>query len=127
MMSRALMFTLLLMSFSAVKLQAQKTRKDSITRIAQADSKNFRLNKTDLKKFRKDRRNYNSDFFKPPKVRDSTLLKDSLYLKAFRDAAYKKTRKRRTAGHYVIIGAANYATGLIGTIILFTNGLLPGQ
>ena len=107
---------MLLAALSVSALKAKSPPVDSLVKIAQSDAKKFRLNKADMKKFRKDRRNSNSDFFKPAKnsVSDTTLLADSVYVKAYRMAAYNKTRKRRTVWHGVWIGAivADAAAGV---------------
>ena len=86
--------------------KAQSVSRDSATRAAQADVKNFRLNDADLDHFRKSGRNPNSDYFKPAiaGVSNSTFLKDSTYVKTYREMAFKKTKKRRTAGHYILFG-----------------------
>lgn len=49
-----------------------------------------------------------SDFFKPipSAVSDTTLLRDSVYVTAYREEAWKRTRRRRTFGHYAIIGGS---------------------
>ncbi|WP_426670907.1 hypothetical protein ACPPVU_06670 [Mucilaginibacter sp. McL0603] len=50
-------------------------------------------------------RELTSDYFKPvaSAVSDTTLLTDSVYVKAYREKAWQRTRHRRTAGHYVLI------------------------
>ena len=129
-MKKTLIITLLLSIWCSINLLAQNAKTDSIVKIATADAQNFQLKKPDMEKFRMDRRDqqvgvrnpskmfdrnymeqvrtqkvdYTSDYFKPTKamVSDSTLLKDSVYVKAFRDAAYNKTVKRH-AGHYIAI------------------------
>jgi len=105
---------ILALMLSILAAAAQTLYRDSINRIAQQDAELFWLNKKDLKTFRKDRHNYTSDFFKPSRavVSDSTLLKDSVYVKAYRRFAYEKTRKRRTIGHYVLWGYAVLALTL---------------
>ena len=106
---------LLLLCLCAVRAQGQNAVgrtaldvRDSVAKMAAADARKFRLNRADLRKFRKDRRNSGSDYFKPSAAyaRDSTLLRDSAYVSAFRQAAYQKTRKRRTAQHYAWVSVA---------------------
>jgi hypothetical protein len=84
--------------------KAQTMNRDSVIRIAKAQ--NFKLNDADLERFRKTGRNGNSDYFKPISsgVSDVSLLKDSTYVKAYREMAFKKTKRRHTAGHFVLIG-----------------------
>jgi len=100
--------TLLLVCITAFTSKARAAGTDSVTSIAKADAKNFRLNAEDFKKFRKNRRNSSSDYFKPSaaNVSNSALLNDSVYVQAYRYAAYTKTRHRRTAGHYILLGGA---------------------
>jgi hypothetical protein len=146
-------------------LHAQTVPRDSLTKIAtaQKDANNFKLNKADLKQFRKHRdtymsqfspnRNplsgppnvfktpvtpgglrkvregynqidYTSDYFKPSKTttKDTALLNDSVYVKAFRNAAYQHTTARRTAGHYIAIwGGVAVGIFLIIGFILIAN------
>jgi hypothetical protein len=84
--------------------KAQTMNSDSVIRIAKADAQNFKLNDADLLRFRKTGRDPNSDYFKPEVASSSTLLKDSTYVKAYRETAFKKTKGRHTTGHYVLIG-----------------------
>ena len=115
-----LILALVLLHFTVV---AQTPYRDSINRIAQQDAELFWLNKKDLKTFRKDRHNYTSDFFKPSKavVSDSTLLKDSVYVKAYRRFAFEKTSKRRTIGHYVLLWYAALSL-ILGVGFMTTPG-----
>ncbi len=150
-MKKMLIVSLLLLVFVVGNVFAQSIKKDSIIKIATADAQNFQLNKSDLEKFRIDRRDqlvqmhkpskmfdrnyqeqvrtqkvdYTSDYFKPTKatVSDSTLLTDSVYVKAFREAAYNKTLKRRTAGHYIAVygSIATGVVGFIGLVVLLSH------
>lgn len=83
---------------------AQIMNKDSVINIAKADAKNFKLNDADFQRFRKTGRNPNSDYFKPAATSNSVLLNDSTYVKAYREMAFKKTRRRHTTAHFVLIG-----------------------
>ena len=107
-MLKCLLPCLLLLCLCAVRAQGQSAGTDSVAKMATADAKKFRLDRADMRKFRKDRRNSGSDYFKPSAAyaRDSTLLKDSVYVAAFRQAAYNKTRKRRTVLHYAWVSVA---------------------
>jgi len=117
---------ILLLIFCCASLMAQTTHKDSVTDIAAADTKNFMLNKTDLQAFRRlgPRRRY-SDLFKPKAadVSDIRLLKDSDYVQAYRHFAFVKTRKRHSAGHYIlIIGSSVVGAILIVAVIVLATG-----
>jgi len=50
-------------------------------------------------------RELSSDYFKPAAsaVSDTALLRDSVYVNAYREKAWQRTRHRRTVGHYVSI------------------------
>lgn len=78
---------------------------------AQADVQKFKLNKADLKIFKENGKNPNSDFFKPTATYtiNSSLLSDSTYVKEFRALAYKKTKRRKTAGYYILVGGVAFA------------------
>lgn len=108
-MIKALLTSLLVLNFTAAT-QAQFSHRDSVIKVAVIDVRNFRLDKAAMKRFRDDRRNPNSDLFKPfaANVSDVTLLQDSVYVKAFRQVAWQKTGKRRTAWHYAWVSLAVY-------------------
>ncbi|OAQ42255.1 hypothetical protein A5893_03850 [Pedobacter psychrophilus] len=95
---------------------------DSLKQAALADVNVFKLNKPDLITFRKaGRSNFRSDYFKPNTntTRDTSLLKDSVYVQAFREAAFVKTRKRRTTGHYLAVGGAIYlGVSLVAALVI---------
>jgi len=63
--------------------------------------------RTGFKTYRRNRELV-SDFFKPDSsaVSNPALLKDSVYVKTYRAEAWKRTRKRRTFGHYAWVSAA---------------------
>lgn len=125
---RYLFLGILLLLIGGGTLRAQNTHRDSVAEIAKADTRNFTLNKTDLQGFRRlgPKRRF-SDYFKPKagNVSDIRLLQDSDYVTAYRHLAFVKTRKRHSAGHYIlIIGSSVVGTILIGTVIvLSTNGV----
>jgi hypothetical protein len=121
-MLRLLALISVLISFSALKVQAQNLKDDSVKNIAIADAKKFRLDKADLKIFKHNRHNSNSDYFKPAKanVTDTTLLRDSVYVKAYRQKAWKRTRNRRTLWHYAWVTEAVYG----GAYIVLLVGVL---
>jgi len=169
-MTKRIVYLLFSSCLIAPNLHAQTARRDSLNLVAKAqdDANNFKLNKADLKQFRKHRdaymaqyRNgpnqnplslppnpfpksltpptpsamqkirydynqidYTSDYFKPTKAttKDTTLIRDSIYVKAFRDAAYQHTTARRTAGHYIAIwGGVTVGIFLIIGFILIAN------
>jgi hypothetical protein len=164
-MTKRIVYLLFSSCLIAPNLHAQTARRDSLNLVAKAqdDANNFKLNKADLKQFRKHRDayisqfspnreplsgppnvfktpvtpagmrkvregynqiNYTSDYFKPSKIttKDTALLNDSVYVKAFRNAAYQHTTVRRTAGHYIAIwGGVAVGIFLIIGFILIAN------
>lgn len=90
----------------------QATHRDSIIKIARADAKNFRLDNATWKKYRHTLA-YTSDYFKPNRsdLKDTTLLGDSVYVDAYRHAAFKRNKQRHTPWHYVLLGGS-IVTGL---------------
>lgn len=119
-MAKLLIISLIMM-LSFEGLFAQSLSKDSLIKAAYADAENFKLNLQNFKAFRKNRSNSYSDLFKPTKanVSDTTLLRDSVYVNAFRNAAYRKTLKRRTTGHYFLMGGVIYVViTVVATVVL---------
>jgi len=127
MMYKILIVSFILINFSKA-LYSQPLSKDSLIKTANTDAKRFRLNRQDFKTFRKSRGNSYSDLFKPTKahVSDTINLADSVYVNAFRNAAYGKTLKRRTTGHYFLMGGILYVviTVVASLVLLF---VLIGQ
>lgn len=147
-MIKLLPYILLVLSLISSDLKAQVDSLAAATR-AEIDAAHFKLNKADLAQFRKDRAayrsntrsnlslngnkihseynkiDYMSDFFKPTRqtTTDTTLLNDSVYVRAFRSIAYKKTTNRHSAMHYVGIGAV-IVVGL--TLICYTIYVFAG-
>ncbi len=88
------------------------------------DVKNFKLNNADFKQFRLGDINKKSDFFKPSSaaISNPNLLRDSSYVSAYRNAAYLKTKKRRTTGHHVLV----WGTAIVMAPIIVVAGLMGG-
>lgn len=84
------------------------------------DARNFRLSKEEMADFRKNKKKYQSKYFEPKaeNVSEPKLMKDPGYLQAYRDAVFKRTKRRRTAGHYILIGGVVYVAAAIIAIIL---------
>ena len=91
--------------YSVVSVMAQTARRDSIVKIGVKDGRNLHLSHLEQMRFKEDKDNYISDLFKPSAATssDTALLKDSVYVKAFRMAAFKKAHERKP-GHYFLIG-----------------------
>ncbi|HVS92001.1 MAG TPA: hypothetical protein VHE59_08230 [Mucilaginibacter sp.] len=127
-MRKYLIFTLGVPILFLSTVQAQQLPADSIKNIALTDARKFKLDKADFEIFRHNRRNSGSDYFKPGKsaVSDTALLKDSVYVKAYRAAAYAKTRHRHTAGHYVLLGGVAVTVVVLVALAAATNSVLTG-
>jgi len=124
---KTLVIVFLLIAFTGPGLLAQvPARRDSVKKIAQRDAIELKLSKAELKNFKKYRSNYNDDFFEPDKTTtpDTTLLRDSVYVKAFRLEAYKRYKHKRTAAHYVIVGEV-FLTSIF--LILLVAALATGK
>lgn len=115
-MVKILMLCVLLLLI-ALPVALCKTAKDrAATKAARKDARYFKLDKQLWKQFRHKRFAPTSDYFKPnpADVSDTSLLKDSTYVTAYRLKAYKRTLHRHTAGHYLLI----YGGVTIGAIII---------
>ena len=99
---------------------------DSVKKIAQADVKKFKLSREDQKIFKADKSNFTSDLFKPGLAYTSnpSLLNDSVYVRTFRYAAFKKASNKRSTGHYVLLGTAGYiiASAIAVLVIILALG-----
>ena len=109
-------FSIIFLLLSAIRVSAQTATERAIFAQARRDVAGFRLKKTDLKKFKENKKNYLSDYFKPVKsmVSDSTLLNDSNFVKAYRRYAYIKTKSKANTDVPVIIAGAVLLGCLIG-------------
>ena len=98
---------------------AQILNKEEIILAAKEDVKLFKLDNEQLKIFKKNKENFNSDLFKPNSTQVSNILylSDSTYVSKFRQLAYIKTTKRRSAGHYALIVGGSVGV-LLGVLFL---------
>jgi len=128
MMIKLFCITLLLAGITTLAARAQTTAADSLVRLARADAKHFRLNDADFKKFRKNRGNSGSDYFKPvaANVSNSALLNDSIFVMAYRQATYAKTHHRHTAGHYILWGGVGLTVVVLVASAAAYNSVLTG-
>lgn len=118
-------FCFLIIGCFSIGLKAQTTQKDSLIKIAKTDvRKLFWLKRPELTTFRRYRYTSSSDFFKPNELNVSNpmLLKDLVYVNAYRINAYNSTKKRRTTGHYFLIGGISF----VGAVVALTVGLMAG-
>jgi hypothetical protein len=115
---------LLLLSFvPTVQLFAQKAQPDSVTikiELAKADARHFRPNKQ-IRTARKNRLLLNSsDYFMPTAntVSNSKLLTDSVYVKAFKDAAYNRSIHNGKTSYYAVVSAEIIGGALVAGALL---------
>jgi hypothetical protein len=96
----------------------QASHRDSVILAAKADAKTFRLDKATWKKYKR-KLPSTSDHFKPIEAQQGNheLLSDSIYVKAYRQAAFKKNKNRRTPWHYVLIGGSILGTGYVALAV----------
>ena len=121
-----LLTLIILITFSCfIRLTAQtKTDKKTI-KIARTDvGRRFTLSKSEIKEFRKNRSNQNSDLFKPKPgaVSDTTLLADSTFVKAYRNFAYIKARSNVDSPIIIAVGTAAILSW-VALAVLFLNDL----
>ena len=104
-MVKSLTISFILLFTTSVSTIAQHRDPDEIKKTAIKDARKFKLSKTDFANFRKTKPTKSSDLFKPKLENASqfSLLSDSAYVNAYRDAAYFKTQKRKTVGHHFLI------------------------
>ncbi len=82
------------------------------------DVRFFKLDKPTWKAFRKKRFEPTSDYFKPniDNVKNPTLIRDSIYVETYREAAFNKTKHRRTVIYYGL-GTVVVAFGILILIL----------
>ena len=117
------LIALLFFFLTTTNLSAQTSGPATAIKQAKRDVLRFRLDKTTYQKFKKDRLNADADYFKPLKsmVRDTTLLSDSNYVKAFRNTAYRKTKSRQLNNSIYIVGGTAIVVTVGAIIILLTK------
>ncbi|WPU98052.1 hypothetical protein SNE26_18675 [Mucilaginibacter sp. cycad4] len=113
----------LLVTCASLARAQQATHRDSVIKAARVDAKNFRLDDATWKKYHH-KLPYTSDYFKPQAsgLKDTTLLSDSVYVDAYRQAAFKRNKHRHTPWHYVLVGggiAAGLVVVAVAGIIIF--------
>ncbi|WPU96683.1 hypothetical protein SNE25_14255 [Mucilaginibacter sabulilitoris] len=119
---RILLFTFFIILAASVSGAQTISRDSAMVESASTDAKNFKLDGSNFKKFKAHHFPATSDYFKPTplNVSDTTFLKDSTYVKTFRQLAYNKTLHRRTTGHSVLLigGISVAVVAIVGLIAL---------
>ncbi|RYE11503.1 MAG: hypothetical protein EOP44_01340 [Sphingobacteriaceae bacterium] len=131
-MKRMLCLLFLLIS---LKVQAQTAQPDSVTirKIASRDAdRSYKLNRTIRKAFRNKQLYSTSDYFKPNAntTKNTTLLTDSGYVKAYRHIAFDNTvnqirlnRSKIVIIGIVVAGVAVIVVAIIKLVEAFANAL----
>lgn len=124
MLKSLLVVSLLIPVFSGTAF-SQTSNPDSLKKIAIADVQNFKLKEETIKKIRNQRSESSSDYFKPTKeqVSNALLLSDSLYVNAYREAAYSKVRSIKAEGKRGGIGTIGYVAGALAVFAVVFFGL----
>lgn len=124
---------MILLFVPTISLYAQVIPIDSAkikTKIAVVDARHFKITKT-IRRARQRRLLLNSsDYFMPTAstVSDPRLLKDSVYVQAYKNAAYNRSVHNGKSGYYAV-AAAEVVVGVVAaaalTVLLLT-ALLRG-
>jgi hypothetical protein len=119
-------YILCLLSFFSIASTAMclPSKNDTIANAAKWNAKHFSLSDSLWKQNKHHRFPITSDYFKPAcaNVTNIALLNDSAYVQAFRYYAFKQNKRRRTAGHHILVGveiAAGIAAAALIAIIIF--------
>lgn len=123
---KMLKFIFLFLIFIAAKVsQGQILDQDSLNKsnAAKSDAEFFKLKPQQLKMFRKNAFQANSDYFKPTLEYTSnvSLINDSVYVSVFKTKAFQKAllQKKRTLGHKILVGVGiYYGFSLVVTVAL---------
>jgi len=114
------------MLFCAQPLFAQRSAQNSarIDEIARQDARHFKLARGHRKHLWKNLNNPTSDYFKPVNqyTSDSTLLKDSFYVKYYRYYAGHRVRYRRNMKTVlIVVPATTIGLAALITILIVTG------
>ncbi|WP_231491508.1 hypothetical protein [Pedobacter sp. Leaf170] len=105
---------------------SQTVQPDSIKKIAATDAEKFKISDENLKKFKAERSKASSDIFKPisSSVNNVSLLNDSVYVMAYKQAAHKNTKNAiKSSKKHSAIGTVGYVAGGLGLVALIFLGL----
>ena len=118
-----ILFLIIVFAAGLGPARCQSTHRDSLIKAARKDSREFRLPDTTWKKYKR-RLPVTYDYFKPSQVKPEhrAFLSDSNYVQAYRKAAFRHNKHRRTPGHYVLVGGSVVAglfVAAIAAILIF--------
>jgi hypothetical protein len=115
---------LLFIILNTATLMAQQMSEKALTKVARRDvGRHFVLTKAEYKLFKQDKRNITSDLFKPKPntVSDTSLLADSVYVKAYRNFAYINARSKADSGIVIVVGTGIIVSCLALTFIVLSE------
>jgi hypothetical protein len=124
-MRKALAIIMLLTFNGFISVSAQQNTNKKTIKIARSDvGRRFVLTKEEYKLYKKDKGNTTSDLFKPNSntVSDTTLLADSVYVKAYRNFAYIKARSRADS-RLIVIAGGTIIVACVAVAALIINDL----
>lgn len=125
-MNKSLKVFLVCMLAASTQSFSQSIHPDSIKKMAAADAEKFKISDENLKKFRSERSKHTSDIFKPTTNTTSSvlLLNDSVYVKAYRQAAHQNTKdNNKVVKKRSTIGTVGYVAGGLAIVALAFVGL----
>jgi len=124
-MNKSLIFLFVCLLAASTRTFSQSTNPQSVKQIAITDANNFKLSEANLKRFKNERSDHTSDLFKPTlsTTSNASLLNDSVYVKAFRQAAHKNTRSSNKVKKNSTMGTVGYVAGGVAVVALIFLGL----
>jgi len=124
-MNKSLTILFVCLLAASTQTFSQSTNTDSVKATAITDAEKFKISDANLQKFKNERSKYTSDFFKPNSITTSnaSLLSDSVYVKAFREAAHKNTKNSNKVKKNSTIGTVGYVAGGVAVVALIFLGL----
>ncbi|WP_421942804.1 hypothetical protein [Pedobacter sp.] len=124
-MNKSLTILFVCLLAASTQTFSQSTHPDSVKETAIMDAEKFKLNEANLKRFKSERSKHTSDFFKPTSstASNASLLNDSVYVKAFRQAAHKNTRSSNKVKKNSTMETVGYVAGGVAVVALIFLGL----
>lgn len=122
---RVVTFLLLIFIMSG-QLYAQEIRSDSLEikrKIAFSDGKYFKPTKQIRKAYRNRMLTNTSDYFNPTvqTVSNSALLKDSIYMKSYKNAAYNNSVRNIRLNRTIIISGSIIIAGAVAVVVIIVK------
>ncbi|WP_316738206.1 hypothetical protein [Pedobacter aquatilis] len=125
-MNKSLKVLFVCMLAASTQSFSQSVQPDSVKKIAAADAEKFKISDENLKRFRNERSKHTSDIFKPTAntTTNVSLLNDSVYVKAYRQAAHQNTKDNtKVVKKRSTIATVGYVAGGLAIVALAFVGL----